>query len=84
MGKREKLWVEKLYEFLGPELFDEFEAEFHCDLNSAYRHLRVRSDYDLVNFCEWSRKSSIIDAFDWDKSAKGFDFWNYLDTSFRN
>lgn len=78
MGKREKLWIEKLYDFLGPELFDEFEAEFHCDLNSCYRSFRDSSDYDLVKFCERERESSITNAFDWGKSAKGFDFWSNL------
>lgn len=71
---------------MGPELFDEFEAEFHSDTRTPdytfFRDIKEAVGYDLVKYCTKHKSRAILDAFDWSDSYRGLMFWLGRNESF--
>ena len=67
--KTKKLIIEHLYDFLGEDLFNEFEAEYHYYFGIIRRiSLDETNILSVPNFI-------FASAFSWFCSRKGYDFW---------
>lgn len=64
--------IELLYDFLGEKLFSEFEAEFYY----------LRYYPDMENLIKEYGRDAISDAFVWNESFKGYNYWDKINNNF--
>ena len=69
------------------------EAKNFLKEYSAFKNFKSEIQYnetsDYDHFWDYAREEGlsedfIEDAFDWETSRKGYDYWDYIDTQWRN